>query len=156
MKWIDVEERTQRAFDALEHHDLHLLMANVSERTICARLAEHLRSVFPEYHVDVEYNRHGMDPKQIAVNPAGENKLVYPDVIVHHRGNDDGNLLVMELKKSTNPQSRDDDRSKLKHCVKKFGYEFALLVDLAVGDDLTVACRPRYLERVHPPNAVAT
>ena len=150
MKWTDVKARAQRAFDALEHDDLHLLENGAHERTICARLADHLRSVFPGYDVDVEYNLHGVDPKTIEVNPEGDKQLVYPDVIVHHRGNDDSNLLVMELKKSTNSESRDPDRRKLNHLVEQYGYKFAVLVNLPVGGDLMTTPRPWPISRVHP------
>ena len=150
MEWTDVEARVQCAFDALKHHDRQLLENDAHERTICARLAMYLQFVFPGYHVDVEYNRHGMDPKRIGVNPEGGEERVFPDVIVHHRGNDDSNLLVMELKKSTNPESRDADRRKLNHLVEEYRYEFAVLVDLPIGDDLTMAPRRWPINRVHP------
>ena len=94
-----------------------------------------------------------MDPKRIEVDPEGDDELVYPDVVVHHRGNDDSNLLVMELKKSTNPESRDRDRAKLKGCVERFGYRFAVLVGLRVGVDPTPARRRESLERLNPPPA---
>ena len=146
-----MKARVRCAFDALQHHDLVLLEVDAHERTICARLAEHLRSVFPGYDVDVEYNRHGMDPKQIKVNPEEGKEYVYPDVIVHHRGKHGSNLLVMELKKSTNREPRDRDRAKLEGCMKEFDYRFAVLVDLQVGP--TTARRRESLVRVHPPPA---
>ena len=147
MRWTDAETRVKRAFEALSHHDLQLLQNDANERTICARLATHLQAVFPEYHVDVEYNRHGMDPKRVEVDPEQGEELVYPDVIVHRRGGDEANLLVMELKKSTNSESRGRDRRKLRCCVEDFNYEFAMLVDIPIGDDRS----PPRIERVHPP-----
>ncbi|MCY4076732.1 MAG: hypothetical protein OXH04_15015 [Acidobacteria bacterium] len=156
MEWTDVKARVRCAFNALEHQDLHLLENDAHERTICARLADHLRSVFPGYHVDVEYNRHCMDPKTIEVNPERDEQFVYPDVIVHHRGNDDSNLLVMELKKSTNPESRDPDRRKLNHLVEQYGYKFAVLVDLPIGGDLITTPRPWPVCRIHPSSPRAT
>ena len=152
MEWIDVDARVRCAFDALEHRDLHLLENDANERTICARLAMYLQSVFPGYDVDVEYNRHGMDPKRIGVNPEGDEELVYPDLVVHHRGNDDCNLLIIEVKKSSNPETRHRDRAKLEGCVKQFKYRFAVLVDLRVGV-LPTARRREQLDRVHPPSA---
>lgn len=111
---------------------------------------------FSGYDVDVECNRHRMDPKTIEVNPEGGEQFVDPDVIVHHRGNDDSNLLVMELKKSTNPESRDPDRRKLNHLVEQYGYKFAVLVDLPVGGDLMTTPRPWPVCRIHPSNTPAT
>ena len=147
MHWTDVETRVKRAFDALSYADLKLLQYDANERAICAQLATHLQAVFPEYHVDVEYNRHGMDPKRIKIDPERGGKLVYPDVIVHRRGSDESNLLVMEVKKSTNSQSRSRDRRKLRCCVEDFNYDFAVLVDIPIGGD----GRPPHIERVHPP-----
>ena len=135
MEWTDLNARVKCAFDALNHYDLLLLQNDAHERTVCARLAMYLQAVFPGYDVDVEYNRHGFDPKRLQEIPNCKNhdSLVYPDVVVHRRGNDDSNLLVMELKKSTNTEPRDCDRTKLKCCVDAFKYDFAVLVDIPVG-----------------------
>lgn len=147
MQWTAVKTRVTRAFEALSRDDLQLLQLDANERTICARLATHLQAAFPEYHVDVEYNRHGMDPKRVQVNPEQGEDLVYPDVIVHRRGGDESNLLVMEVKKSTNLQSRSRDKRKLRCCVEAFNYEFAVLVDIPIGGDGS----PPHIQRVHPP-----
>lgn len=148
MEWTDVDMRVMHAFAALIQNDHELLTYDVNERTICHHLATHLQEVFPEHHVDVEYNRHGMDPKRVELDPEHGRERVFPDVVVHRRGTDESNLLVMEVKKSTNPQPRSHDRRKLKCCVEEFGYDFAVLVDIPAGGD----DRPPCVERVHPPN----
>lgn len=153
MEWVEVETRVKCALDALEHCDLRLLEYGVNERTICARLAVHLKAVFQGYDVDVEYNRHGMDPKRVEVDPGLGKDLVYPDVIVHRRGTDESNLLVMEVKKSTNREPRGRDRKKLKCCVEQFKYEFAVLVDIPIRARGTTAGRRSCMERVHPVSA---
>lgn len=148
LQWTDVEARLHCAFDALSHYDRRLLEYEANERTICARLAMHLQAVFPGYDVDVEYNRYGMDPKTVEMNPEPDETRIYPDLIVHRRGSQESNLLVMEVKKCTNSEPREYDRTKLEHCVMKFGYEFAVLVEIPVGVGMTVAgCRPS-IERV--------
>ena len=55
----------ERASARLRREDRHLLMIDVSERCIAARLAMYLREYFRNYDVDVEYNRHGEDTKQL-------------------------------------------------------------------------------------------
>ena len=140
----------KRALGALYVQDFDLLRASVNERTICARLATHLQTEFPKYDVDVEYNRHGMDPKTVEVDPEGDEKNVYPDLIVHRRCNDTSNLLVMEVKKSTNGSPRDGDRRKLECCLSKFGYTFAVLLDIPVGTDLSTECFRVGIERIQP------
>jgi len=52
-----------------------------------------------------------------------------PDVIVHRRGHDGPNILVLELKKTTNPEPRDCDRERIRALREQLGYEFGALVD---------------------------
>jgi hypothetical protein len=77
-----------------------------NERSIVFHLARRLVpcvSEVSDLHVDVEYNRHG--PGREAVEKAvdhllntDEDQRVLPDIIVHRRGDDDANLLVVECK----------------------------------------------------------
>ena len=84
--------------------------------------------------VDCEYNRHGGKLKTLGV----EQKLKYiveqarnkkwdesddddfnvfsvaPDIVVHQRRTDANNLLVVEIKKRSNPESEEYDDLKLK------------------------------------------
>ncbi|MBU0477728.1 hypothetical protein KKC91_04080 [bacterium] len=89
-----------------------LLEKDLNERTISYKLAEYLQKAFSDYDVDCEYNR--MTDKY---NPKGYVKkilelnsekvesdderaiTVYPDIVVHKRGDNDSNHLVIELKK---------------------------------------------------------
>jgi hypothetical protein len=91
--------------------DLSLLRNDVAERTIAAALMAHLGRVFPEWNVDVEYNRMGEAAKRVAWNE--DRALVYPDVIVHIRDSS-RNLLAIELKKSSNQEDKQDDVRKLR------------------------------------------
>lgn len=80
-----VQRRVRRALRILFEHDLALLDGDASERAIAARLASHLTPFFPGYDVDVEYNRHGLDPKVVelpATCRGGGKKLIVPDLIV--------------------------------------------------------------------------
>lgn len=93
-----------------------LLDVKVNERSLTHKLAEHLQSRFPDWNVDCEYNR--LD-EAVKVLPMASNVLtddiegrtIYPDIIVHKRRHSD-NLLVIEVKKSTNNSL--DDQEKLK------------------------------------------
>lgn len=113
-----------KSIHLLYKYDECLLEDDLSERSICHKLAEHLQSLIKDYDVDCEYN------KNIA-NPGGRKKIyilkeelasirkltaqqqnmeddefielsVYPDIIVHKRRNSDENKLIVEVKKSTN------------------------------------------------------
>jgi hypothetical protein len=96
-----------RALQVFTENDLHLLIHNANERTVTHKLAEYLQDQFSEYNVDCEYNRNGHEPKRVRLDdaydePEGKKyKSIYPDIIVHRRGTNEHNLLIVEAKKST-------------------------------------------------------
>lgn len=122
----------------LEVEDEWLLTNDLSERSIAHRLAYHLQGFFDDYSVDCEYNgamREGryVRKKVFVVKQAlmdAELKLrelekdfladqliersVYPDIIIHKRGNNDDNLCIIEIKKSTSVVGPDYDAIKLR------------------------------------------
>jgi hypothetical protein len=109
--------------------DMPLLQNNVSERTIAATLACHMKPYFKGWHVDPEYNKVGEDPKSVYWNDQWKN--VIPDIIVHVRATDK-NLLVIELKKSSNQVSSDQDVAKLEAMRKQLVYKHALFLRIGV------------------------
>jgi len=66
-------------------------------------------------------------------------KRIYPDIIIHHRGSSE-NLLVIELKKTTNKSEsqRKWDEEKLKYVTTKppFNYKFGAMIEIPCGSDL--------------------
>ena len=88
------------------------------------------------WSVDVEYNRHGDTPKRLgvpeecanAVNENGE-ALVVPDLIVHERGPHGRNLLIVELKKTTNPVPRACDRHRVDAFRAQLRYTYGALIE---------------------------
>ena len=60
--------------------------------------------VLREYHLDCEYYKHGEDKKITESHPKGSR----PDVILHKRGTDDDNLLIIEFKSYSNNDCIDD------------------------------------------------
>jgi len=92
--------------------------------------------LFPEYDVDVEYNRHGLDAKAVTLPPGcrgGGKKLIFPDLIVHRRGHNANNLLAVQIKKETNHESRDCDRAIILAMKGQLSYQHGLLIDLPAG-----------------------
>lgn len=75
-----------------------LLKHAAHELVLTHRFAVHLETLagptLEGRSVDIDYNRHALDKK---LDPSG--RLFRPDIVVHHRGSDDGNLLVVEWKK---------------------------------------------------------
>ena len=118
------------AVDRLFQNDVNLLAVNVAEQTIAARLAGYLQEHFPKHHVDVEYNRMGDAPKTVAWSDKPEQ--VYPDIIVHRRRSDT-NILAIELKKTSNPETKDKDLLKLAAYRRDLGYLHAFFLRLGVG-----------------------
>jgi len=128
----------KEAMDKLIKDDQWLLQSDANERSISHKLAEHLQTKLPEWHVDCEYNRDGISPKRLVFpktqpHPDDEHAItVFPDIIVHHRNSND-NRLVIEMKKSTNPDKGDFDKQKLKAFVEQLGYSLGLFITVTVG-----------------------
>ena len=91
----------------LKKNDWKLLKSDVNERSITHKLAIYLQENFPNFDVDCEYNRDGLDPKMLNLPVSNildndtEAKTVFPDIIIHERGTKN-NILVIEVKKSSN------------------------------------------------------
>jgi hypothetical protein len=130
----------QRAlFDSLEElvaKDRYLLEHDLSERCIVARLSVYLQARCERYTVDVEYNRKGESPKRLGLpadcsnfRGADGQSLVVPDLIVHTRGEAGPNLLVVEVKKTTNADGPDCDRERVQAFLHSLGYRCGALVE---------------------------
>jgi hypothetical protein len=126
----EIKEKVEIALGILLKNDAFLLEHDVNERSISHKLAEYLQQLFPDYHVDCEYNRHGISIKRLpraCYNRTQEK--VYPDVVVHFRGIDDFNMLVIEIK--PNPVLDKCDKIKLELFTKKSGnykYRYGLFM----------------------------
>lgn len=133
-----IREIVTSSIATLLKEEAAIMQFDIGERTICACLAAILKRHFDEHSVHVEYNRRGIDPKAIEL-PDADGALttarVYPDIIVHHPGNDDANLLVVEVKKSTNPVVDDLDIAKLQRIKHQIGYEHAVFLRLPTGEN---------------------
>ena len=135
MKATEVRARVTEAVSLLNARDRYLLENDLSERCIASRLAMYLQSLFTDHMVDVEYNRAGDIPKRLNLPDECANfrdtdgrSLVVPDIIVHTRGPEGPNLLVLELKKSTNREGSECDRKRVPAFVSQLGYMCGALV----------------------------
>jgi len=143
----EVKDKVQNAIELLLNRDKFLLERDVNERSISHRLASYLQEEFGnEWNVDCEYNRDHDIKKELTIHPETVEAddtaatTVFPDIIVHRRGLDD-NLLVIEMKKTTNLQrrSKDFDLDKL-HAFQqgKYHYRYALYLQLKTGFSIGV------------------
>lgn len=126
------------AVNALYAEEGDIIAADIGERTLSSCVAWLLKAHFPEHRVHVEYNRADYEPKDIELPDAeGEptTRRVFPDIIVHQPGTNEHNLLVIEMKKSTNPMADAGDIFKLDRLKEKYNYAHALFLRLPAGAD---------------------
>lgn len=141
----ELKSRVNIAVNKLLKNDNFLLSSNANERSISHKFAEYLQQEFPEWNVDCEYNRdlHGNIKKidewrsNNLEEPSADDtdaKTVYPDIIIHHR-NSRNNLLVIEIKKSSNSDQGEVDIEKLKMFIEENGglnYHYGLFINFKV------------------------
>ena len=128
------------ALDMLFYKDQYLICngtnKHVSELSISHKLGYYLALLIDEYDVDCEYNRNLVDPKTDEAN----NKI-RPDIIIHKRGSNDDNFVIIEIK----PWWNDDiekDVKKLNEMTKQDGqyrYCFGFSIVINKNRDLVSA-----------------
>jgi len=135
--------RFQNALRIFLKNERFLLVNNLNERTISHKLAEYLQRECAEYNVDCEYNRMERKNGQAITYTSKEldlpivttdsedteAKTVFPDIIVHKRGTNENNFLVIEIKKSTNSVDRKFDCNKLKAFTSQLGYQYGIFIE---------------------------
>ena len=131
-----VEKKLRDAIDQLLEEDRFLLENDVNERSLSHKLAEYLQTRFPNWNVDCEYNRNHNLVKKLNIELPGssaedtEGTTVYPDIVVHRR-NTDENLLVVEIKKSTNSDTGRYDMEKLRSFICELVYAYGAFIEFA-------------------------
>jgi hypothetical protein len=161
MEFTEIRERLLRSIQQVISNDLYLIEHNINEPTISHRLAIYLEPLFPEFNVDCEYNG-DIDADngrkyisilhdnaiQLGILNAGEgdqeliNRYVYPDIIIHRRGRNgiENNLLIIEIKKSSNQSNGRWDALKLESFTSAenenhYNYRFGVFVKFNIGEE---------------------
>jgi hypothetical protein len=143
--------RAVKAVENLLAKQGDLVRRDLHERTITHWLAVYLQKEFKKHHVDCEYNQNGDHGKtylayvgydlteRVPLDDKGFAKTAYPDVIVHKRETNAGNLLVVEAKKTDNP-NRARDEAKIRAFLDPnqppeydYSYALALVLELRCG-----------------------
>jgi hypothetical protein len=148
----------------LEAEDEWLLRNDLSERSIAHRLAYHLQHFFDDYCVDCEYNgamrgewyerkkvqmlKQELLAAELELRQREKNFLddqliersAYPDIIIHKRGNNDDNLCIIEIKKSTSDVGAEYDELKLRsytQCKRDDAlcYQLGIFILIQTGGD---------------------
>lgn len=104
-----LDDAIERALDEVYMKDLYLIENQVHERTIVARFCIYFQQAlvstdFANYNLDFEYNKNHSDPKRTVNFRYG----TYPDVILHQRGSNKENILIIEFKTWWKSNTRKD------------------------------------------------
>jgi len=166
----DDKERIDRAVRKLLDRDKYLLVNNATERSITHKLALYLQEEYQDNDVDCEYNLNVTNESHRKVvyfieeeykrvkkklkkkrkktkNIEGVEHLevsVFPDIIIHHRGKNQGNRIIFEVKKSNNLEEIAYDRLKLQrytHRDSEFKYIAGLFIIFFVAEDYKNVCQ---------------
>ena len=131
---VQIKERIRIALGLLYKNDYFLFEESVHERSIAHKLAEYLQQQFPDWHVDCEYNRHGISVKKLPRECVGKHKEnVYPDINIHHRNTDD-NLVIFEIKPNKSNSVVECDDVKLVEFTKSSG-DYKYILGVFIGFD---------------------
>ena len=122
--------------------DIDLLKYGVCEASMSHRIAVYLEQYFidnkiNDYHVDREYDKHinnGRDNDNLKILRHSKKRTHShrPDIIIHKRGNNDNNLLFVEVKKNKGITTGDNDDLKLSCATssKLFNYTLGLYLNI--------------------------
>lgn len=116
----------------LYNEDYYLIKYNLCERCLAFKFGMYIQesinknSLFNNYNFDSEYNKNINDVKRLPKNQNG----TYPDFVIHQRGNNNQNLLVIECKKSKNHRT-EKDIQKIQQFIDSHGiynYKYGMLI----------------------------
>lgn len=158
-----IERKLFSALTTLYKKDIHLLKENLNERSITHKLAVYLQRQFRGYDVDCEYNGNVESAasgyrktipdelcprlKEYKRRSPDETKdlSVFPDIIIHKRGENRKNLLIIEVKKALDHPLRAQDLGREFDCYKlcqytnrqnvntSFLYELGCFIEIGTG-----------------------
>lgn len=127
-------EKHASDYDARKLHEVCLnhRLANYLEAELLPLLVEERGRMF----VDIEFNREGVDFKNLKVH--GQEKVVRPDIIVHNRktGANKDNFLVIECKRNdASMENIAEDREKINAFMKDKRYEYSFGLQVLYAKD---------------------
>ncbi len=189
MEFCEIEKLVNQSLSDLYNNDSFLLKNDVCERSITHRLAIYLQNNISKLRdtainrldVDCEYNRNKPGElyapkklifdteelcKQVAINFGQQSEKLlevscYPDIIVHRRGDNDSNLLVIEVKKESSQIKDSHDINKLKAFTKKdnynkYDYSYGVFIKLDMHKARPPECQWYVKGQKRPTGCMAT
>ena len=128
MELSRIKEKVKDAIENIYNNDSDLFDRENYEVTISCKLAQYLHDKSTDFSVDCEYNKHINGEKR--VEELGKN--IRPDIVIHNRGTDEGNIVYIEIKTDHNSDFREDDITKIKFMTKQNGeyrYKLGAFID---------------------------
>jgi hypothetical protein len=115
----------------------YLIKNQVSERSIVFWFGIYFHEIiqgteFSEYDLDVEYNRNLRKVKRTEQFKRG----TYPDLILHKRGSNDNNILIIVSKSCWNADSSDDIRKLIDFTDPNAEYKYDLGLSVLIGREI--------------------
>jgi hypothetical protein len=140
-------------------HETDTLVRGLNERIISSHFSSCLKRYFKNFDVDHEYNgdidkpndRKALDIASNRLTEIGrkvnpnENYKLAPDIIIHKRGSNDSNLVVIEVKKDSSPdKDKEFDLVKLEHLTidylgNHYNYSLGIAVVFGTGKEVGTA-----------------
>jgi hypothetical protein len=145
----EIRSKVRNSIDEFIKKEYFLLSNDVNERSISHGLAVYLGCQFIGWDVDCEYNRDHDKIKKLNLKKIKSRKIksddtnantVYPDIIIHKRGDSHNNLLVIEIKKSQKERNLRCTKSEIFDCEKlklyqeDLNYKHALFLRFFTGE----------------------
>ncbi|KFF10395.1 hypothetical protein IW15_20430 [Chryseobacterium soli] len=115
------------SFNHFLQKNVNNILNDVAERNLCSRLGYEFELLFPDYDIvgyyaDSEYNRKQEGQVKTILDDKMEVIPIQCDLIIHSRGKivSNDNLIAIEMKKSTRPDSEKiSDRKRLRALTKE-------------------------------------
>ena len=132
---VKIKQSIRDAILSFYENENHLINVNANERSVTHQIALYLsrQNTFRGFDVDCEYNRNIDITKRLDLKDPDDvstavlvSKTVYPDIIIHKRGNNDSNLVVLEAKRAG--EDIGFDLNKLRAYQSMLKYKLAVMI----------------------------
>lgn len=151
MNIVQIIQNLDAGISLLLERESDNLERGLNELNISTHLAYYLKPYFSDFDVDPEYNGDIDKPNDKKALDIAKNRIlevgrqaninnnykISPDIIIHKRRTNENNLVVIEVKKDTHPQTyKDYDLIKLEHLTIDYlgnHYNYRLGVALVFG-----------------------
>lgn len=153
METNTILENIENAISNLLAGEIDTLRRGLNELNVSTHLAFYLKPIFLQHDVDPEYNgdidkpndRKALDIArkriiEVGKNPnQNDNYKLSPDIIIHKRGTNESNLVVIEVKKDIHSKNlKDFDLIKLEHLTidyldNHYNYKIGIAIVFGTG-----------------------